>query len=133
MPPVFVMASPVSLFLQSLSYLPVLMLPTLGSALMLGLSTEALGLFPDCTVRLYSRLQGGGPLGCPRAVAVWYLWSDSVCGQRGTNATNVGSRAVQAVVLPGVILTLIPKVRLVVRLKGFPGSSPLPLGSRSTS
>ena len=36
------------------------------------------------------------------------------------NATNVGSRAVLAAVLPGALLTLIPKVWLVVCLKVFP-------------
>ena len=98
-----------------------------GKCLDVGLSIEALGLFLDCTVRLYSRLQGSGPLHVPGQ------WQCGICGAircflRGTNATNVGSRAVLAAVLPGVNLTLIPKVRLVVCLKVFPGSSPLDPG-----
>ena len=36
-----------------------------GKCLDVGLSIEALGLFLDCTVRLYSRLKGGGPLDVP--------------------------------------------------------------------
>ena len=36
-----------------------------GKCLDVGLSIEALGLFPDCTVRLYSRLHEGGPLDVP--------------------------------------------------------------------
>ena len=45
--------------------------------------------------------------------------------QRGTNATKVGSRAVLAAVLPGVLLTLIPKGTVGGLPQGFPGSSPL--------
>ena len=90
-----------------------------GKCLDVGLSIEALGLFLDCTVRLYLRLKG---------VVLWtFQGSGSVAfveqfgvGQRGTSATNFGSRAVMAAVLPGALLTLIPKVRLVVCLKVFP-------------
>ena len=90
-----------------------------GKCLDVGSSIEALGLFPGCTVRLYSRLRG---------VVLWtFRDSGSVAfveqfgvGLRETNATNVGSRAVLAAVLPGALLTLIPKVWLVVCLKVFP-------------
>ena len=90
-----------------------------GKCLDVGLSIEALGLFPDCTVRLYSRLQEGGPLDVPVQCSVAFVEQFGV-GLRGTNATNVGSRAVLAAVLPGALLTLIPKVWLVVCLKVFP-------------
>ena len=90
-----------------------------GKCLDVGSSIEALGLFPGCTVRLYSRLRGG-----------WVLWtfrdSGSVAsveqfgvGLRETNAANVGSRAVLAAVLPGALLTLIPKVWWWFAIKVF--------------
>ena len=90
-----------------------------GKCLDVGLSIEALGLFPDCTVRLSVRGFKG--------VVLWtFQGSGSVAfvepfgvGLRGTNATNVGSRAVLAAVLPGALLTSIPKVWLVVCLKVF--------------
>ena len=90
-----------------------------GKCLDVGSSIETLGLFPGCTVRLYSRLRG---------VALWtFRDSGSVAfveqfgvSLRETNATNVGSRAVLAGVLPGALLTLIPKVWLVVCVRVFP-------------
>ena len=75
-----------------------------GKCLDVGLSIEALGLFPGCAVRLYSRLRGGGPLDVPGQWHLWLLWS----------------RAVLAAVLSGALLTLILKVWLVVCLKVFP-------------
>ena len=36
------------------------------NALMFWLSIQALGLFPGCTIRLHSRLRGGGPCGALR-------------------------------------------------------------------
>ena len=88
-----------------------------GKCLDVGLSIEALGLFPGCTVRLYSRLKGGFPL----------AWQCAICGgvgQRGINVTNVGSRAVLAAVLPGALLTLIPRA-----VGGMPQGFPQVLGS----
>ena len=53
-------------------------------------------------------------------------------GQRGTNATNVGSRVVLAAVLPGALPYLDPQGAIGGLPQGFPGSSPLkvhgPLG-----
>ena len=45
-----------------------------GKCLDVGLSIEALGLFPGCTVRLYSRLKGSGPLDVPGQ------WQCAICG-----------------------------------------------------
>ena len=45
-----------------------------GKCLDVGSSIEALGLFPGCTVRLYSRPQGGGPLDVP------WQWQCGICG-----------------------------------------------------
>ena len=89
-----------------------------GKCLDVGLSIEALGLFPDGTFRLHSSLNGADLwiFQCSGIVVFVELFG---VGQRGTNATNVGSRAVQAAVLPGVLLTLIPKVRLVVCVMVF--------------
>ena len=45
-----------------------------GKCLDVGLSIEALGLFPGCTVRLHSRLKGGGALDVPGQ------WQCANCG-----------------------------------------------------
>ena len=115
MPPVFVMASPVSLFLRSLSCHPVLMLATMGSALML-----------DCVLMLlvfYLIAQFVSVRGFKGVVLWTFQGSGSVAfveqfgvGQRGTNAT------VLAAVLPGaplphlgvVPLSLCPQSPLLV-------------------
>ena len=117
-PPVFVMASPVSLFLRSSSYRPVLMLATMGSALMLVCLLRLLDFFLIAQSFLFEGkrewsfvFQGSGSVVFVERFGV---------GQRGTNATNVGSRAVLAAVLLGALRTLIPKVWLVVCLKVFP-------------
>ena len=127
MRPVFVMACPVSLFLQSLSCHPVRMLATMGSALMLDRLLRLLVFF---LVARFVSIRD-----CEGAVLWTFRDSGSVAfveqfgvSLRETNATNVGSRAVLAAVLPGALLTLIPKVWLVVCLKDFPGSSPLNQG-----
>ena len=78
-----------------------------GKCLDVGTSIEALGFFSGCTVRLYS------------SGSVAFVEQFGV-GLRETNATNVGSRALLAAVLPVALLTLIPKVWLVVCLKVFP-------------
>ena len=114
-----VMASPVSLFLRSLSCHPVLMFATMGSALMLDCLLRLLVFFLIAQFVSFRGFKG---------VFLWtFQGSGSVAfveqfgvGQRGTNATNVGSRAVLAAVLPGALLTLIPKVWLVLCLKVFP-------------
>ena len=68
----------------------------------------------------------GGPLDVSGAVAVWAIVEQfGVWPYEEPMPQNVGSRAVQAAVLPRALLTLIPKVWLVVSLKVFPGSSPL--------
>ena len=65
-----------------------------GKCLDVGLSIEALGLFPDCTVRLYSRLKGWWSFGRFRGSGSVAFVEQFGVGQRGTSATNVGSRAV---------------------------------------
>ena len=115
----FVMASSVSLFLQSLSWHPVRMLVTMGRALMLDRLLRLLVFF--LVARFVSIRDFEG-------VVLWtFRGSGSVAfveqfgvGLRETNATNVGSCVVLAFVLPGALLTLIPKVWLVVCLKVFP-------------
>ena len=73
-PPVFVMASPVSLFLQSLSWHPVRMLATMRSALMLDRLLRLLVFFLVARFVSNSRLSGGGPLD------VLGQWQCGICG-----------------------------------------------------
>ena len=77
--PVFVMASPVSLFLQSLSWHPVRMLAPMGSALMLDRLLRLLVFF---LVALHGsslfETARGWSFGRSGTVAVWPLWSNSV-------------------------------------------------------
>ena len=68
------MAIPVNLFLRSSCCLQISMLATMESVLMMDCLFEALGLFLGCTVRLHSRLKGGGPLDVPGQ------WQCAICG-----------------------------------------------------
>ena len=73
-PPVFVMASPVSLSLRSLSYHPVLMLATMGSALMLGCPLRLFVFFLIAQFVSIRGFKGGGPLD------VSGQWQCGICG-----------------------------------------------------
>ena len=68
------MAIPVNLSLRSSCCLRVFMCVIMESALMLDRLLRLLVFFPDCTVRLYSRLWGGGPLDVPGQ------WQCATCG-----------------------------------------------------
>ena len=123
MRPVFVMASPVSLVLQSLSWHPVRIFATMGSVLMLD---HLLRLSVFFLVARFVSIRD-----CLGVVLWTFRDSGSVAfveqfgvGLLRTNATNVGSRAVLAAVLPGALLTSIPK-GMVGLPQGFRCSSPL--------
>ena len=131
----FVMASPVSLFLQSSSYRPVLMLAIMGSALMLGCLLRLLDFFPDCTVRLYSRLKGSGGLDVPGQ------WQCGICGAircwpTRNQCYKCGQPRSASSCSPRSSTYLDPQGAVGGSPQGFPGSSPLhldmvhgPLGS----
>ena len=85
-----------------------------GKCLDVGLSIEALGLFRDCTVRLYSRLQRGGPLDVPGRC--WPMRNQCYkCGQpRSANSCS-----------PRSSTYLDPQGMVGGLPQSFPGSSPL--------
>ena len=95
-----------------------------GKCLDVGSSIEALGLFPGCTVRFYSRLRGGGPLDVPGqwqcglcgAIRCWPTRNQCYkCGQpRGASSCS-----------PRSSTYLDPQGMVGGSPQGFPGSSPL--------
>ena len=98
-----------------------------GKCLDVGSSIEALGLFPGCTVRLYSRLRGGGPLDVPGqwqcglcgAIRCWPTRNQCYKCEQPRSASSCSPRSSTYLDPQGMVGGL---------PRGFPGSSPLNLG-----
>ena len=95
-----------------------------GKCLDVGLSIEALGLFPDCTVRLHSRLRGGGPLDVPGQ------WQCGICGAircwpTRNQCYTCGQPRSASSCSPGSSTFLDPQGTIGGLPQGFPVSSPL--------
>ena len=95
-----------------------------GKCLDVGSSIEALGLFPGCTVRLHSRLRGGGPLDVPGQ------WQCGLCGAircwpTRNQCYKCGQPRSASSCSPRSSTYLDPQGMVGGLPQGFPGSSPL--------
>ena len=95
-----------------------------GKCLDVGSSVEALGLFPGCTVRLYSWLRGGGPLDVPGQ------WQCGLCGAircwpTRNRCYKCGQPRSASSCSPRISSYLDPQGMVGGLPQGFPDSSPL--------